>query len=234
VAAPSPSLLWGQTTRRRALTIALTAAVVGGALLWAVQDVGLLVSDCDYAREPALRCVGMGLLRSLGVLLIPLLMIALLLYGLGQGVRVYGSFIEGAKEGFETAIKIIPYLVAILVAVAMLRASGALDAFIALLRPVVEPLGMPAETLPMALIRPLSGSGALGVMTETMKVHGPDSLIGLIVSTINGSMETTFYVVAVYFGAVRVTRVRATIAAGLLADLTGIVAAVFICRMMFG
>ncbi|MFH1810024.1 MAG: nucleoside recognition domain-containing protein [Pseudomonadota bacterium] len=232
--AESPSILWGLTTRRRAVTLVLATAVIGSCVLWGVQEVSGLVVDCRAGSEPFGRCLGLGLLRSAGLLTIPLLMIVLLLYGLAHGVRVYNSFIDGAKEGFDVALKIIPYLVAILVAVAMLRASGALDAFIALLRPLVEPLGMPAEVLPMALIRPLSGSGAMGVMTETMQAHGPDSMIGMMVSTLNGSMETTFYVVAVYFGAVRVNRIRHTIAAGLLADLTGVVATIFICRMMFG
>ncbi len=231
---PSPAILWGQSTRRRAMTILLATVIIGAAGYWMFTEVWLSVQVCQAGTDPLGRCLLMQNLRAVGQLTIPLLMVVLLLYGVAHGVPVYQSFIEGAKEGFDVALKIIPYLVAILVAVGMLRASGALDGFIELLRPLVEPLGMPAEVLPMALIRPLSGSGAMGVMTETMQTYGPDSLIGYMVSTLNGSTETTFYVVAVYFGAVRVHRVRHALIAGLSADLTGVIATIAICRLMFG
>jgi spore maturation protein SpmA len=165
--------------------------------------------------------------------LIPLLIVFLLLYGFLNGVKVYESLVEGAKEGFQVAIRIIPYLVAILVAVGMFRASGALEALVDLLTPVTALIGMPAETLPMALLRPLSGSGAFGVMTETLQVHGPDTLIGNIVSTMQGSTETTFYVIAVYCGAVAVKNVRHALPACLIADVAGVLAAVWLCRLFF-
>lgn len=166
--------------------------------------------------------------------LLPIIMAGFILYGVGKGVKVYGALVEGAKEGFDVAIRIIPYLVAILVAIGMFRASGALDLLIGLIGPGVAWLGMPPEALPMALMRPLSGSGAFGIMADTMQAHGADSLVGFMVSTFQGSTETTFYVMALYFGVVQVKKVRHTLAACLLADLTGIIAAVWICRVMFG
>ena len=127
-------------------------------------------------------------------------MLAIMLFGLARRVKVYEVFIASAKEGFQIAIVIIPFLVAILVGIAMFRASGAMDALVGVLSPVTSRLGFPAEALPMALIKPLSGSGALGVMSETMKTHGPDSFIGYLVCLLNAGTETTFYVLAVYFG----------------------------------
>ena len=166
--------------------------------------------------------------------LLPSLIAALLLYGISKGVKVYAALVEGAKEGFDIAIRIIPFLVAILVAIGMFRASGALDILINGIAPLVEWMGMPSEALPMALMRPLSGSGAFGIMADTMQAHGPDSLIGYMVSTFQGSTETTFYVIAVYFGVAQIKGVRHTLAACLVADTVGIIAAVWICIMMFG
>lgn len=149
-------------------------------------------------------------------------------------VKIYEVFVEGAKEGFQVGVRIIPYLVAILCAVAFFRASGAMDLLTSLLRPVMDPLGMPPEALPMALVRPLSGSGALGVMSEIIKTHGADSFIGRVVSTMMGSTETTFYVLAVYFGSVGITKVRHALWAGLIADVAGLLSSVWICRALFG
>jgi len=166
--------------------------------------------------------------------LIPVLIFAILILAWRNKVKVYEAFIDGAKEGFSVAIKIIPYLVAILVAIGMFRASGAMDIFVALFSPITNLIGMPAETLPVALMRPLSGSGALGLVTELMKQHGPDSFIGRVASTMWGSTETTFYVVAVYFGSVGVRRVRHSVTAGLVGDAAGLIMAVIICRLVFG
>jgi spore maturation protein SpmA len=166
--------------------------------------------------------------------MLPALVGGLVLFGWARGVRVYDSLVEGAKEGFQVALRIIPYLVAILVAVGMLRASGGIDLMVYILAPVTELIRMPAEALPMALLRPLSGSGALGIMSEIMSVHGPDSFIGYMVSTFQGSTETTFYVLAVYFGAIGVKKSRHTLPACLLADAAGILAAVFIVNLLFG
>ncbi len=165
---------------------------------------------------------------------IPVLLVGIPVYGFFKGVKVYESFVEGAKEGFDVAVKIIPYLVAILAAIGMFRASGAMDIFVKLVSPLTNLIGMPAEVLPAAFMRPLSGSGTLGIVTELINKHGPDSFIGYLASTIYGSTETTFYVLAVYFGAVNVKKTRHAVAAGLIADAAGIFAAVFICRLLFG
>ncbi|MEX1275370.1 MAG: spore maturation protein [Bacteroidota bacterium] len=165
---------------------------------------------------------------------IPLLLLTFLGWGIVKKVRVYEVFVEGAKDGFTTAVRIIPYLVAMLFAIGIFRASGAMEVLSAILAPVTNLIGMPAETLPMAMMRPLSGSGSLGIMTELMKVHGPDSFIGILASTMYGSTETTFYVLAVYFGAVQVKNTRHALPAGLIADVFGMLGAVVICRILFG
>jgi len=165
--------------------------------------------------------------------LLPVLMASIVLFGFARRVQVYDAFIAGAREGFEIAVMIIPYLVAILVGVAMLDKSGALGALIRLVAPVTSLVGFPAEALPMALIRPLSGSGAMAVMTQTMQTHGPDSFIGFLVSVISGSTETTFYVLALYFGSVGVRAARHTVLACLAADFAGIAAALFFSRLFF-
>ena len=164
---------------------------------------------------------------------IPFLLFAFPVLAIFRKVRIYETFVEGAKEGFNVAIRIIPFLVAILVAIGMFRASGAMDVFVRILSPLTNLIGMPAEILPAALMRPLSGSGTLGIVTELITTHGPDSFIGQLASTIYGCTETTFYVVAVYFGSVQIKKTRHAIPAGLIADAVGALAAVFICRMMF-
>lgn len=168
--------------------------------------------------------------------IIPGLMAFFLGFGFLRRVRVYEVFVEGAKEGFQVAVRIIPYLVAILVAVGMFRASGAMEAMVSLLGPLTEHVGLPAEALPMALMRPLSGSGAYGILASVINdpTIGPDSYIGYLVSTFQGSTETTFYILAVYFGAVQVRRIRHTLAAALTADVTGIMAAVAVCYHLYG
>ncbi|EGV17035.1 nucleoside recognition domain-containing protein [Thiocapsa marina] len=167
--------------------------------------------------------------------IVPSLMLGFLLFGVLRGVRVYEVFVEGAQEGFQVALRIIPYLVAILVAVAMFRASGAMDVLVNLIGGLTSRVGLPAEALPMALLRPLSGSGAYGVMASIINdpAIGPDSYVGYLVSTLQGSTETTFYVLAVYFGAVRIRRIRHTLAAALTADLVAVVAAVAGCWFLF-
>lgn len=168
--------------------------------------------------------------------IIPGLMLALLTFGYLRGVAVYEVFVEGARDGFEVAVRIIPYLVAILVAVGMFRASGAMELLIGPLGSVTALFGLPADALPMAILRPLSGSGAYGVLASTIQnpAIGPDSYTGYLVSTLQGSTETTFYVLAVYFGAVQIRRVRHALAAGLSADAAGIAAAIVICTLLYG
>ncbi len=174
--------------------------------------------------------------RSASPWILPSLMVGFLLYGWIQGVKVYEAFIEGARGGFEVAVRILPYLVAILVAVDMLRAGGALEVLVNLIGRWTGTIGLPADALPVALTRPLSGSGSFAILASILKdpAIGPDSYTGLLVSTIQGSTETTFYVLAVYFGAVQVHRLRYALAPALLADLTGILASVVACRFFFG
>lgn len=168
--------------------------------------------------------------------ILPGLMLGFLLFGVARKVPIYESFVDGAKEGFQVALRIIPYLVAILVAVGMFRASGAMEWLVGLIGQFTVQIGLPAEALPMALLRPLSGSGAYGVMASIINdpAIGPDSYIGYLVSTLQGSTETTFYVLAVYFGAVQVRRIRHALAAGLTADIVGVIAAVAAVYYLFG
>jgi spore maturation protein SpmA len=165
--------------------------------------------------------------------LMPLLAVTICLFALSKHVKVYESLVEGAKEGFQIVIMIIPFLVAILVAVGVFRASGALDLVLAAVEPVTSLIGFPPEALPMALIRPLSGQGALGVLTETMQTYGPDSFIGYLSSVLAGSTETTFYVLAVYCGSIRLRATRHAVFACIAADMGGALAALFWCRIFF-
>ena len=174
------------------------------------------------------------IVSAVSKLSIPFLLSAFPLYAALRRVKVYEEFVEGAKEGFDVAIRIIPYLVAMLVAVGMFRAAGGIDLLSRALAPVMNVLGFPTDLLPMVLVRPLSGSGALGFFTELVKQFGPDSLIARMAGTIYGSTETTFYVLAVYFGSVAVKRTRHAVLAGLTADLVSVIVAVIVCRAMFG
>jgi len=164
---------------------------------------------------------------------IPVFLLGIPLYGAVKRVKVYESFVQGAKEGFQVGVRIIPYLVAILVAVGMLRAAGAIDSLATLLDPVLRRIGMPAELLPLAILRPLSGSGSLGIVTELVKTHGPDSFIARLAASAYGSTETTFYVLAVYFGAVGIKKARHAVICGLVADVVSLIAAVVVCRIVF-
>ncbi|MGE5371438.1 MAG: spore maturation protein [Solirubrobacterales bacterium] len=164
---------------------------------------------------------------------IPLVLFVIPLIGFLRGVPVYEAFVEGAEEGLTTAVKIVPFLVGMLVAISVFRASGALDFLARLAAPVLAWLGAPPEILPLAFMRPLSGSGVLALATELMKTHGPDSLIGRMASTMQGSTDTTFFILTVYFGSVGVTRYRYAVYTGLLADVSGLIASVYICNLLF-
>ena len=165
---------------------------------------------------------------------IPLLLAGIPAIALARGVKVYPAFVDGAKQGFETAVRIIPPLVAILVALGMLRASGAMEAATRALAPVTAWLGIPASVVPMVLVRPLSGGAALGVVGDVLRSDGPDSYAGRLVSVMAGSTETTFYVLAVYMGAAGISRYRHALPAALLADLAGFTAAVIAVRLVLG
>ncbi len=173
-------------------------------------------------------------LEALSAWAVPLLVAGIPAWALTRKVKVYPVFVEGAKEGFQVAVRIIPPLVAVVVALGMLRASGALDGLAELLAPLTGRLGVPASVLPMVVVRPLSGGAALGVVADVLRAEGPDSHAGRLVSVMAGSTETTFYVLAVYFGAVGVTRYRQALPAALLADLAGFAASVAAVRWLFG
>ena len=176
-------------------------------------------------QNPFVRSV-----NALSILAIPFLLSFFPLYAAARGVRVYEEFVEGAKEGFGVILKIIPFLVTILVAIGMFKGAGGIDLLSRTLSPVLTPLHFPTDLLPLALMRPLSGSATLALLTDVVHRLGPDNIVSLTAATIYGSTETTFYVAAVYFGAVGVKQTRHAIPAGLLADLTGVVASVIICR----
>jgi spore maturation protein B len=173
-------------------------------------------------------------LEALSIWAIPLVVAGVPLYALTRKVKVYPVFVEGAKEGFQVAVRVIPPLVAVVVALGMLRASGAMEALAALLSPLTSRIGIPASVLPMVLVRPLSGGAALGVVADVLRSDGADSYAGRLVSVMAGSTETTFYVLAVYFGAVGVTRYRQALPAALMADLAGFAASVVAVRFLFG
>ncbi|WP_296648221.1 spore maturation protein [Romboutsia sp. 13368] len=174
-----------------------------------------------------------NIVNAISLYAIPFIIVSIVLFGKFKKVNVYETFTDGAREGFNTAVSIIPFLVGMLVAIGVFRASGALDLITNALSPITNKIGMPGEVLPMALIRPLSGGGASGVMNELFATYGPDSLIGRMASVMNGSTETTLYVLAVYFGAVGIKKSRHALPAGLIADVVGLITAVIVTNMMF-
>jgi spore maturation protein SpmA len=190
---------------------------------------GLPTADDAAKQNGFVRVVS-----AISLLAIPFLLSAIPLFAALRRVKVYEEFVDGAKEGFNVAIRIIPYLVAMLVAVGMFRAAGGVDLLSRALAPVFNLIGFPSDLLPMVLVRPLSGSGSLGFFTELVHHFGPDSLIARTAGTIYGSTETTFYVLAVYFGSVAIKRTRHAVLAGLTADFTGVVMSVIVCRAVFG
>ncbi len=165
---------------------------------------------------------------------IPVLILTVLLAGAMKRVPVFETFVEGAEQGFGVAVQIIPYLVAMITAISIFKASGAMGILAGVLAPVCDSMGLPPEVLPHALMRPLSGGGALGIATELIKEHGPDSLIGLMAATMQGSTDTTFYVLTLYFGSVGIKKYRYAVISGLAADCTTLFASVFIVHRVFG
>ena len=172
-------------------------------------------------------------LQAISVWAVPVMLVGITLAGIIRKVKVYDVFIEGAKEGFEVGVKIIPFLVGILVAIGMFRASGARELLLSWLRPVAAATNFPVDLIPLGILRSLSGSGSLALTTDLIKTHGPDSLIARMAATMYGSSETTFYVLAVYFGAVGVRRTRHAVPAALVGDVVAAIATVAICMWMF-
>jgi spore maturation protein SpmA len=189
----------------------------------------LPVSPEISSQHIFVRCV-----NALSVLAIPFVLSFFPIYALARGLKVYEEFVEGAKEGFGVILKIIPFLVTMLVAIGMFKGAGGIDLLTKALSPVLSPLQFPTDLVPLALMRPLSGSATLALLTDIVHRLGPENIVSLTAATIYGSTETTFYVVAVYFGAVGIKQTRHAIPAGLMADLTGVIASVVICRAVLG
>lgn len=176
----------------------------------------------------------MEIISLISLWMIPSLIGFILLYGTFKKVPTYESFVEGGKEGIQIAFSIIPYLVGMLVSISIFRASGALEYFMSFLKPVLDFIGVPSEVAPLAIIRPISGNAALGMTSDLIATYGPDSFIGRLASVIQGSTDTTLYVLTVYFGAVGVKKMGDALKVGLLADLVGFIAAIVVVTLMFG
>ncbi len=175
----------------------------------------------------------MSAVETVSVLLLPLFILFVIVFGLVKKTRVYESFIEGAKQGFSVSFKIMPYVVAFVFAVGLFRAAGGFELLTSILKPVLSFLNIPTEVIPLAITRPFSGSASLGVLASILKESGPDSFAGRVASTIMGSSETVFYTVALYFGSVGISKTRHTIPAALAAEITALLAAVLICSILF-
>jgi len=176
----------------------------------------------------------MNIVKELSIYAIPAIFLIILCVGMYKEIKVYDVFIEGAKEGITTVLKIIPSLVGLMVAVGVFRASGALELLVFAFKPVTNILRIPPDAVPMIFLRPISGSASLAMLSDIFKVHGPDSFVGRVASTLMGSTETIFYTLAVYFGAVGIKKIRYTLVAALIADLASVIAAVWICTVVFG
>ena len=217
----------------RRLSILGLIALIGLTLLLIVLFVRMVAPTLfgvPLAAEATTQNLFVRSVNALSILAIPFLLSFFPLYAAGRGVKVYDEFVEGAKEGFSVILKIIPFLVTMLVAIGMFKGAGGIDLLSRLLSPILTPLQFPTDLLPLALMRPLSGSATLALLTDVVHRLGPDSIVSLTAATIYGSTETTFYVAAVYFGAVGIKQTRHAIPAGLLADLSGVIASVIICR----
>ena len=173
-------------------------------------------------------------LKIVSVSVIPAIMSIILIHGYIKGISLYDCFVEGAKEGFKTAIRVMPYLIAIFIAIGIFKRSGAMEILVSIFNPLGKVLGIPKEVIPLVIMRPISGSGSLGVVKDIVTTYGPDSFIGRVASTMMGSAETIFYTMAVYFGAVGIKDSRHTLKAALLSHLAAVVASVFICGLVFG
>ena len=206
-------------------------------ILLFLGGISLLVAGIIYFFNPLSRTqIDIYSTTTANVFLF-LIIIGFIIAGMKKKINVYDAFVEGAKEGFSTAVRIIPYLVAILVAIGVFRASGAMDYLIDGIEGAVKLCGINSDFvggLPTALMKPLSGSGARGLMVDAMTTYGPDSFVGRLACIFQGSTDTTFYILAVYFGSVGIVKTRHAVPCGLLADLAGVIAAIFICYLFFG
>ncbi|HLR63197.1 MAG TPA: spore maturation protein [Lentibacillus sp.] len=176
----------------------------------------------------------MGIITLISIWLIPCFLLIVLVTATWKRVPTYETFVEGGKDGVKMAFSLLPFLVGMIVAISILRSSGALDAFIQLISPVLIFIGIPPEIIPLAMVRPISGTAALGMTTELIGTYGPDSFIGRLASTMQGSTDTTLYILTIYFGAVGIRKMRYALKVGLLADLVGIIASVIIVTLIFG
>lgn len=164
---------------------------------------------------------------------IPVIIVFIPLYAAYRKVPVYESFVDGAKDGFDTAIKIIPHLVGMMVAISVFRASGAMELMIGWMRPILDKIGVPSEVLPLAILRPITGAGSLAFTTDLIQQFGPDSMIGRIASTVQGSTDTTLYVITVYFGAIGIRKAGYALKVGLISDAIGFIASIAVCYLVF-
>lgn len=174
----------------------------------------------------------MKIINYLSTIAVPMVILLIIAYGVIEKNKVYDTFIEGAKEGMQVVVNIFPTLVGIFLAVGALRSSGLIELIINIIKPIIEILRIPAEIMPLALLRPISGSASMAVATDIISKNGVDSLIGLIASTIMGSTETTLYTIALYTSAVGIKKIRFVLIAALIADITGMLISVAICRFL--
>ncbi len=175
----------------------------------------------------------LGFINIISIMMIPTMITVILIHGVIKKVNIYEAFVDGASEGFKTALKIMPYLIAIFLAIGIFKGSGALELFTKIISPVTKLMGIPEEVLPLAIMRPISGSGALGMVEDIIKSYGPDSFVGRVASTMMGSAETIFYTMAVYFGAISVKNSRHTLLAGLVSHIAAVLASVAVCNYIF-
>jgi spore maturation protein B len=174
-----------------------------------------------------------SMLTIFSLSVIPLMITVIIVHGMVKKINVFDAFVEGAREGFHTAVRIMPYLVAIFIAIGLMRKSGAIDLLIQVMNPITTRIGIPSELLPLALMRPISGSGSLAILKDIVTYYGPDSFIGRTAATMMGSSETIFYTIAVYFGAAGIKNSRHTIPAALLSHFAAVIASIVICTILF-
>ena len=173
------------------------------------------------------------LCQQISIWAIPIILLVIPVVGYFRKVNIYEAFVEGASEGFHTGVRIIPFLVAMMVAINIFKASGAMSMCIEYIAPMLQLFGVPPDVVPLAIMRPLSGTGALGLTTEILNTHGPDSMVGRMASTILGSTDTTFYILTVYFGAIGISKPRYSVGVGLFGDIVGFLGSIYICQLLF-